>query len=413
MVKKIYSHFMHDSLYRNSIYLMLSTFITAGFGSLFWILAARFVSADQIGIATAIISTSTFIMQFSLFGLKNSIVRYLPKSVTKNAKINTGANFIIIVSLLLSVSFLLLLPLISPPLLFLRNNSIYSFLFILFCISFTLNQFQEGVFVAYRSTGYVVIKNALWGVVKVVLPFFLYGLGSFGIFLAFGFGSIISTLFGIIILIIAFHFQLSPFIRRDVIQKMGKFSFGNYLGTVVAYIPQFVLPIIILNNIGPKENAYYYIDQQIANLLYIIPIATTQSLFAEGSHDENSMKQHVKKSLFFIFLLMIPSVGITIFMGSFVLHIFGHQYAGNGLQFLQLLAFSALFVSINNVGTALLNIRKKVITYILLNIIAASLFIGFSFLFLSLHLLGIGYAWLIAQGVLSCIYVFLLRKTIW
>ena len=56
-IKKIINHFAQDSLYRNSIYLMLSTAIMAFFGFFFWIINTRLFSPTQIGLATALISS--------------------------------------------------------------------------------------------------------------------------------------------------------------------------------------------------------------------------------------------------------------------------------------------------------------------------------------------------------------------
>jgi len=46
---------------------------------------------------------------------------------------------------------------------------------------------------------------------------------------------------------------------------------------------------------GAKFSAYFYLDMMIANLLYIIPMATSQSLFAEDSYSEADLKVHLIK----------------------------------------------------------------------------------------------------------------------
>ena len=97
-------------------------------------------------------------------------------------------------------------------------------------------------------------------------------------------------------------------------------------------------------------------------------------------------------------------------LGDFVLKIFGALYAQNGLRFLQLLAAAGVFVAINNIGSAVVHIKKKIHFYVLLNFISAGLMILFSIIFLPYHLVGIGYAWLIGQGVSAVIYLFILRK---
>ena len=401
---------MQDSLYRNSVYLMASTLITAMFGFVFWIMNARLFRPEQIGIATAILSATTLITQFSLLGLKNGIIRYLPGSIDKDKQINTGSNVITIFTAALSIIYLLCIPLFSSKLLFLQDNFLYAVLFVVFVTSFTLNQLQEGIFIAYRSTGYVFIKNALWGVLKVALPLFIISFGAFGVFFAASFGSVISFLLGLYYLIAKFRYKVSPLIDMGVVKQIGKFSFGDYLGIFFAELPYFVIPLLIINYIGAKDSAYYYISLQISALLYVIPAATTQSLFAEGSNDVESLKHHLKKAFLLILFLLVPAILITIFLGDFVLKIFGTLYAVNGLRFLQLLALAGVFVAINNIGSAVVHIKKKIHLYVLLNFISGGLMIFFSIIFLPYHLVGIGYAWLIGQGVSAIIYLLLLRK---
>lgn len=410
MLKKFYYHIMHDSLYRNSVYLMASTLITAMFGFVFWIMNARLFKPEDVGIATTIISATALITQFSLLGLKNGIIRYLPPSSEKDKQINTGSNIIILFTTVLSFLYILFVPLFSSKLLFLHDNLLYAVLFVIFVVSFTLNQLQEGIFIAYRSTGYVLTKNALWGLFKIALPLILISFGAFGIFFAASFGSVMSFLLGFYYLVVKFHYKISPKIDMGVIKQIGKFSFGDYLGVFFAELPYFVIPLIIINNIGPRDSAYYYISLQISALLYVIPTATTQSLFAEGSNDVESLKHHLRKAFFLILILLVPAILITIFLGGFVLKIFGSLYAENGLRFLQLLALAGVFVAINNIGSAVLHIKKKIHHYVWLSFISSGLMILFSVIFLPYRLVGIGYAWLIGQGVSAIIYLFLLRK---
>jgi O-antigen/teichoic acid export membrane protein len=70
---------------------MLSTEVMAVFGFFFWIINARLYSAEQVGIGITLISISsiTLISSFSILGLGNGLIRYLPTSERKNKKINT------------------------------------------------------------------------------------------------------------------------------------------------------------------------------------------------------------------------------------------------------------------------------------------------------------------------------------
>jgi O-antigen/teichoic acid export membrane protein len=72
---------------------MLSKGVMAVFGFFFWIINARLYSAEQVGIGTTIISTMTLIPSFSILGLGNGLIRYLPTSERNNKKINTFVNW--------------------------------------------------------------------------------------------------------------------------------------------------------------------------------------------------------------------------------------------------------------------------------------------------------------------------------
>jgi O-antigen/teichoic acid export membrane protein len=63
---------------------MLNSAISAFFGLLFWIVAARTMPAKEIGLATAAISAAGLIIGLSKVGLDAGLIRYLPESKNKN-----------------------------------------------------------------------------------------------------------------------------------------------------------------------------------------------------------------------------------------------------------------------------------------------------------------------------------------
>lgn len=403
---------MDSSLYRNSIFLMVSSVATAGFGFIFWILNARLFSTHEIGIATTLASTIGFLSDFSLLGIKNGLIRFLPKSETPNNKINTGFNVVTIISILLAFLFLGIYTSHSSELTFINNNFSYIFLFTLYLTTFSLNQIQEGIFVAYRSTLHILIKNILGGVLKLVLPFLFISYGAFGIFSAFSLGGLISLFYGLYILNKYFKFQAKPIIDKLTIRQIGRFSLGDYAGLFLGSAPYFLLPLIIIHKLGAEEAAFYYIAMQIASILLIIPSAVNQSLFAEGSHNEEETKMHVLNSLKLSFMLLIPLIALIITFGGYILAIFGKHYSENGLGFLRLMAISGIFIGINQVGSALVHVEKRIKIYILLNLMSAIVITSMSFVLLPYGLIGIGWAFLTGYGLVTLIYSFILRESL-
>jgi len=389
---------------------MLSTGVMAGFGFFFWIINARLYSAEQVGIGTTLISVITLISSFSLLGLGNSLIKYLPASDKKNKKINTSFTLVGLTSIFISIFFLVFLKTFSPRLLFVRESIIFSLLFILFIVFSSLDIISENVFIAYRSSKFVLIKNTISSIVKLILPIFLVTLGAYGIVVSMGIAMSVAFLVSLVFLIVHFNYSPRPIIDRIVVKRMTKFSLGNYVAGFIGGLPAMVLPILITNSIGAKFSAYFYIDMMIANLLYIIPMATSQSLFAEGSYSETELKVHLKKAIKIISLILMPAILITFLFGKYILLAFGKEYSSEGVIFLRILAISGIFLSINYIGNSIFFIKNKIKLIILMSFIGTSIILSLSIMLIHQNLLGIGVSWLLGQGIISVIYLFFIKK---
>jgi len=166
---------------------------------------------------------------------------------------------------------------------------------------------------------------------------------------------------------------------------------------------------MITQIINPETTAYYYIAMMIASLLFVIPQATTQSLFAEGSYNEKEIKIQIKKSIKIISALMISEILITIFFGEYILLLFGQEYLANGLLFLQILAVSGIFISINSIFGTLLRVKKRIKNLAAINIFNAVLVLGLGYSLIDKGLLGIGISWITGCFAVSLIYVLFVR----
>ncbi len=137
-----------EPLYKNSIYLMLSSVIMAGFGFFFWTINARLFSAHDVGLATTLISAATLLVSLSGLGLGIALIRFLPASKNKSHKINSCLTVALLFSVIVSTIFLLGINVFSPGLAFVQKNLYYSILFIVFTGSFLLFTMVESVFLA-------------------------------------------------------------------------------------------------------------------------------------------------------------------------------------------------------------------------------------------------------------------------
>jgi O-antigen/teichoic acid export membrane protein len=376
----------------------------AFFGFFFWIICARLFSSDQVGIATTLVSVISLISIFSILGLGNSLIKYLPTSERKNDKINTSFTLVFLASICISIIYLMFLNIFSPKLLFIIHNPIFSVLFILFSVVTSLNIIAENIFVAYRCSVYIFIKNIIFCIVRLLLPLVLITMDAYGIFISIGLAATVAYIFSIFIFTNKFSYLFKPQINTDIIRKIAAFSIGNYVSGSIGSLPPMILPILITNTIGAKYSAYFYMDMMIASLLYIAPTAVSQSLFAEGTYNEAELKTHINKAIKIIALIFVPSVLIIFIFGKYILLAFGNEYSREGVIFLQMLSISGILYCINSVYNILYYIKHKIVLIILINIIGASVILALSFLLIHQNLIGVGIAWIIGNLIVSGLY---------
>lgn len=399
-----------DTLYSNSIYLILSTAIMAFFGFFFWIINARLFTSEQVGIATTLISIASIISSLSILGFNMGLIRYLPKSENKNSKINSCFTLDITVSIMLTIIFIFGINIFSPKLSFLRSNSIYGILLILFVATTSINTLIESIFSAYRSSKYTLLKNFILSIVKIILPITLVFLGAFGIYASVGVANIVAIVFSILMLVRKFGYKYKLEVNPVIVKRIFSFSFGNYVAGFIAGLPAMILPIIITNRINPRSTAYYYMAMMIANLIFIIPQATTQSLFAEGSNSEDGLKVHISKSVRIISMILLPTVLIMVFAGKYILLFFGKDYSLEAFSLLRLLTLSSLFVAVNSVFGTILRVKGNIRGLIAASFMNALTVFILSFVFINLELLGIGLAWIIGQISSLLVYYVIIKR---
>ncbi len=405
MLKKLL-HIRSDVMYLNSLFGMASTFVISFFGFFFWIFCAKLFSTEQVGLATTLVASMALILQLSNIGLDNGLIRFLPKSTKRNEMINASLVIIGGLGLIISTGFILGLHIFSPRLLFVRENVWFGAFYIVSMTIACVTVMTESVFTALRSQKYIFYKNSIFSVLRMIFPFILLGFGAFGMFAAWMLATAICFVFSLVILKRRYGFTPRISFNIPVVKSIARYSFGNYLIGFMGLLPTLLLPLIITNTLGPKQSAYYYIATMIANLLYVIPFATSQSLYAEGSHDEEKLMHHLRKAIKMITLSLLPSVLFLVFFGNYILMFFGKEYTREGFRLLQLFSVAGIFVSINYLFLTLLNVKRKMKELVAVNAIGMVSLIGLSLALLPYSLTGVGIAWIIGQIVMNICYVF-------
>ncbi len=390
---------MDRALYKNSFYLMINTGVLAISGFVFWLLVARVYTPHEIGIATTLFSAILMISGISIFGLNAGLLRYIPKSKSFHKRFNSSIILVSVWGSILSGIYLAILPLISHDLTFIRSNSFFIVSFILFTIISTISELLESVFLALKKTPYILQKNGIFSILKLVLPFLFISLGAYGIISSIFISSAFAVFIGFILLYKETSYRFHPQFSAKDISDMATYSFGSFISAQMSNLPLYLLPIIITAKLSVIQTAYYFIAASIASFLYVIPKIVTQNLLVEGSHDEKNVKSHILHSGIIIFSLFIPLAFGIIFFGQYILSLFGKNYSQEGFMLLRLLTVSSFFACFNAVFGTIYAIKKQVKLLILANTTYSAILLLYAFYFLPNGLITIGYASIIAQIV--------------
>lgn len=405
---------IREPLYRNSLFLMANTIVTTGLGFFFWMVVARFYTEVELGWGSAIISAIGLLALLSTLGLGTALIRFLPKAEKPVEMINSCFTLSGIVALAVSVIFIAGVNLWSPSLGFIKENAIFVVAFVFFTLFLTLSQLTDVTFVARRRAGFVLTKNTIISLTKIALPFLLVLF-----FRAFGIVSSWGIAIGIALAISLFiflpraqkHYKPVPRINLGIIRDIWRYSAGNYVAGLFAAAPTFILPIMVVNLLGAEQNAYFYVAWMIATVLFVIPGAVSQSLFAEGSHLEDDLGANVSRSYKFIFLLLIPAIILLLLLGKWLLLAFGATYSANALMLLRILALSGIFIGVNSVYYTILRVQHRIRELVaLFSFITIAVLVGSYFIMPATGIIGVGYVLIAAQGLVSVYIAFNMRR---
>jgi O-antigen/teichoic acid export membrane protein len=402
-------HFQ-SSLSINSLWIMATTMVNAALGYGYWIAVSRLFAPNLVGQAAGLIALMTVVSLVSNLGLVSVVVHRLPQrsspaqwSSTISVSIFGGA----VLGVLGAVIVLLALPLLSRDLDEGAQGLTFSLLFVLGTAAWTIGSVLDYVFIAERSSGAMTVRNGVLGLVKIPLVLLPLISGEVSrsvttIFFSWVAASAVSC--GLALWLVLPRIRPGARLTFDGIleeaRAMAGLMAGNHLVTLGNTLPTLLLPIIVASRVSVTQNAYFYMTWLIGGLFFMISSAVGSSLFAEGSHHPERVYRQLLSSARLTSLLLAPAMAFVFVAGSWILGVFGNDYATNGTGLLMILTFSAIPDAVTNLYVAVLRVRRRLRAAAVLAIgMAAVAVIGGWLLAPRYGLEGVGVAWIVAQLV--------------
>ncbi len=379
-----------EPLFKNSFFMAITSTFNAVCGFFFWMIAAKLYTVEEVGLATALISSIGLVVLFSRLGFDISIIRFFPEN-DKAKVFGTSLTITTIASILVGATFILLVEHFSPSLNFLKNSG-YALVFLLIGIVNSVAAVTGRAFYANRNAEFYLFQNIFMALrIPLLVP--MAFLGTFGIFSSYGLSFLVASLFALIVFRRSIA-SLRLIVEMEFLRKSFKFSSWSYASSILSTAPTLILPLMVLNTLGEAEAAKYYIAFAIGNLVLIIPNSLGTSLFVEGSYGEG-LKESAMRAARASLALLVPAVLIIFFLGDWLLGLLGGEYV-EALDLLRLLVLSSLLVIIYSFFISIQNVRMKVESIVVVNLVRCILLLSLSYIFMNKYgILGVGYGWVI------------------
>lgn len=395
-------------LYRNGYALILSSAATSALGLVYWVLAARYYSAELVGLNSALLSALMFLSVVAQMNLGGMLVRFVPLAGRRTPRLIGLAYLASAVAALVACwVFLTGLDVWSPTLSVLTQDPMLSAWFVLGTVAWCVFGLQDSALTGLRETVWVPVENALYALAKIaLLVLFASGFSQYGIFgswtvpVAVALAPVNWLIFR---RFIPRHIHSTA--ERAVIirpRELLRFVGGNYLGSLFFQASMTLLPLIVINGLGATTNAYFYLPWTITVSLQMIALNMATSFTVEASRDLANVSHYGRRVLVHNLRLLIPIVLVVVIGAPYILGVFGSEYAEAGTEMLRLLALSVIPYSLVALYSGLARVQNRVWRIALMQGIRCVLLLSGSLLLLPLGgITSIGWVWLVTETLVG------------
>jgi O-antigen/teichoic acid export membrane protein len=395
-----------DSLLRNSVLIMANTVVTSLLGYVYWLVAARLFDTATVGLASAVIGLMTITAIVANVGVAGALVQRLPgraRGAEWSTSLSAGIVGAGVAGTVGGLAVIGVLALAGSGLDVVHGSLAFAAVFVLGVCSWALSMVLDYTFIAERSSGHMLVRGTLMGVLKIPLLALAAagGATALGLFGSWVGATVLAAAVGLAVQVPrmgkAFRFRLA--VRREL-RAMGRSVAGNHLISIGNVLPVYLLPTLIVSRLDAADGAFFYMTWMLGGAFFMISSAIGSSLFAEGSNEPEALRARMRSAAKLVALLLTPAMLVMLIAGDRVLGVFGADYAAAGSTLLVLLTLSAVPDAITNLSVARLRVERRLGFAGALTIGMALTALAGSWLLLpSLGIAGAGWAWLGAQSL--------------
>ena len=399
---------------------MGATIATSGLGVLYWVIAAHGYSPTSVGKNAALISAMTFIANLSHLNLDSGFNRFVPTAGPRTARlVGVGYSVACAIALVAGCVYVLGISIWSPDLTNLVSGGGFALVFIAATGLWVIFQIQDAVLTGLGRADWVLVENALYGVVKIVALVLLATLlPTTGIFAAW---TLPLLLFVVPLNLLVFRKLLPKHMRAEDtrVEPVGARDVGRYIGPdYVASIfwtaTTSLMPLIVLALAGAEASAFFYLSFTVAYALYFLSRNLGMSLVTEGARTPDRLYEFALRTLAQCARVVVPLSIVVALASPIILRVFGEEYQEGAQFLLPLLVLSAIPYTVIATFTAAARVQRRMRELLLVTASMSVLVTVLSVVMLELYgLTGLGAGWLAGLCIVAAFLLATELRAVW
>lgn len=351
-----------SQLIRTFLSLVGSQLGSAVLGLVFWALAARMLSPEQVGIGAALVAAMTLLSLFGVLGVGTLLLeRFKGAPVTdRRALFGTGLSVAGVGGSLVAAGWLGVSRLVSVPGA-LGTVSMGSAMLLVGAsgVAATCSAFDQAV-IGMAASGAQLRRNLIASVLRIIIL-----LGAIELNFKSGATILVSWTLALVGSVIATPMRrvLGPRCRVPVrhrvalIRNHWSVALGHHGLTLAMISSNLILPVVVAWLLSPAEMAYFAPARLLADSALMVPYFLTVALFA-AVENENDFRIKARRTLA-LGMAMAPALltGGAVF-GHLFLLAFGSTYSRSSAPILMLLLAASPILVIKDHFVALRRLQR-------------------------------------------------------
>lgn len=322
--------------------------ITAVLGAAYWVIAARYLPPETIGVGGAAISALVLVARLGTMGLGTLLLGELAGHpgrewpLVLSALVTAGG-----ISALLGAGFVALAGIlgVSNDVTSLAGAVLFSVGCGLTAASFVL----DAAFIGLLRGSLQLARNVVASVVKLLLLPVVVLVGLAGGPAAILVSTVGGTALSMLMVVTARGHRGGP--GRSPVQLTGrqaKRALRHHVFNLALLAPSLLLPVLAAGVLDVRESGYFYIAFTIASLVLAVPASLGVALYAQGAREERAFSARVRMAFWLSVGIGILATLVMLVAAQPMLSIFGSRYATDSTLVLQILTLTVFPTTIGS-----------------------------------------------------------------